>query len=174
YRALIRQAEGKSGDPDVNKVRMIGAAYGIEFIEKASAESNGHLKPVHARAGEGEILDVLGIKTQVMLTGQETAKSFSAFVTHDLPNYGPPMHVHHNEHESFVVLEGEYVLQTSEDRYTVKAGAFAHFPKETPHTYACSSENGGKLLVLTMPSGFEKFFRGIDGVPPLPDGKPDL
>ena len=178
YRALIRQAEGKSGVPEVKKVGMIGSAYGIEFIGDGkgghSTRNGSGMKPFHARSGEGEILNVLGIRTQVMLSGAETAKSFSLFVTHDLPNYGPPMHVHHNEHESFVVLEGEYILQVADERYTAKAGAFVHMPKEVPHTYARVSPEKGKLLVLTMPSGFEKFFRGVDALPPLADGTPDL
>jgi quercetin dioxygenase-like cupin family protein len=176
YRALIRQAEGNGAEIDLGKVQRIGGAYGIEFVDGMNGHQNAPKSPaapVHRRRDEGDLLNLVGNPTRLKLAAADTAKAFSLFVTEDVLHFGPPLHLHHNDHESFVVLEGEYLIRIGEETHQAKAGAFVHIPKETPHTYARISESPAQLLVLTTPGGFEKFCREVDAMPAPADGKPD-
>ena len=49
--------------------------------------------------------------------------------------FSPPLHVHHDEHEAFYVLEGELEIACGSERYSAAAGAFAFLPSGIAHTF---------------------------------------
>ncbi|MDY6962614.1 MAG: cupin domain-containing protein, partial [Pseudomonadota bacterium] len=51
------------------------------------------------------------------------------------PRNGVPMHVHANEEECFVVLEGSLHLTQGEDRLNLLAGDVATVRRGTPHAW---------------------------------------
>ncbi len=61
--------------------------------------------------------------------------------------FSPPLHVHHDEHEAFYVLEGELDIVCGSERYNAAAGAFAFLPSGIAHTFRVV----GRTRVLTMP-----------------------
>jgi quercetin dioxygenase-like cupin family protein len=91
----------------------------------------------------------------------------------------PPPHVHAGEAESFVVLEGELTLHTLEGETVLRAGDGAHGPAGEPHTFAVTSPEGARFLLISAPASFEAFVRAF-GVPaerrelPVLDGPPDV
>lgn len=70
----------------------------------------------------------------------------------------PPLHIHHREDETFVVLDGELSLHTPDGSQTLRAGQGALAPKGVPHVYRVESEQARWLSVST-PSGFASFVR---------------
>jgi uncharacterized protein YjlB len=83
------------------------------------------------------------------------------------------LHVHENDDESFVVLEGsvEYVLDGT--RVLAQAGDALHVPRGIPHAFRVVSADGARMLGIGAPAGHEQFF-ALAGDPldaPLP---PDM
>jgi mannose-6-phosphate isomerase-like protein (cupin superfamily) len=71
----------------------------------------------------------------------------------------PPLHVHHREDETFVVLEGSLALFLPEGRrIDLGAGEAAVAPRDTPHVYRVESEQA-RWLAIGTPAGFDAFVR---------------
>jgi quercetin dioxygenase-like cupin family protein len=83
----------------------------------------------------------------------------------------PPLHVHHEEDETFVVLDGELTIFLPGESRTVRAGEAAFAPKGVPHVYRVETEQARWLGVAT-PGGFASFVLAAsdpaesDGLPP--------
>lgn len=156
------------GELDIPGMIARGVEFGIEFVPPGvDMAVIDHRQPegLHAlirQREEGERLNVIGIPTTVKLNAAESGGLLSAFVTHDAPRVGPPLHVHRNEDEALIVLEGRYVAQENGARHELAPGMVAYFPRGVAHTYANAGDTPGKLLVITTPGGFETFFREVD------------
>src|SRR6266487_7007772 len=70
---------------------------------------------------------------------------------------GTPRHVHHNEDETFYVLEGEVTFLVGDERIDVAAGDFLFAPREIPHAYVVRSERA-RILSTISPAGIEQLF----------------
>jgi mannose-6-phosphate isomerase-like protein (cupin superfamily) len=79
-------------------------------------------------------------------------------------DFGPPVHIHHNEDEYFLILEGHYIYQVDNNLVELKAGDLLFAPKGVPHAFRCLSEEG-RTLVFTKPAGFERYFSEVAQLP---------
>jgi len=76
-------------------------------------------------------------------------------------------HVHTLEEEGFFILEGEFTLYVAEPEGITKQvghpGDFVWGPRDYPHYYHITGEQGARVLTCLVPggSGFTKFFYGI-------------
>ena len=80
----------------------------------------------------------------------------------------PPLHVHQNEDEFFLVLEGQLIVRRRNEELTLETGQSAFLPRNVPHTFKVASSRVRFLNCIT-PGGFEEFFRDL-GQPVNPDG----
>jgi mannose-6-phosphate isomerase-like protein (cupin superfamily) len=91
----------------------------------------------------------------------------------------PPPHVHANEGEGFLVLEGELTVHTAEGSVALGPGQSGHAPAGEVHTIEVTSDAPARWLLVSAPAGFEAFVRAYgtpaehDGLPVL-DGPPDI
>ncbi|NUM55491.1 MAG: cupin domain-containing protein [Candidatus Hydrogenedentes bacterium] len=91
----------------------------------------------------------------------------------------PPPHVHHREHEVFVLLDADVEFQASADRFTGRPGAVAFLPSGIPHRFAVQ-QPWGQFLVIVTPAGFDRYLAPFSerathlDEPPLPSGPPDI
>jgi quercetin dioxygenase-like cupin family protein len=69
----------------------------------------------------------------------------------------PPLHVHHDADETFLVLAGEATIFVGAQRYECTAGDFVLGPKGVPHTFLVRSD-WTELLATFSPAGIEAFF----------------
>ncbi len=76
------------------------------------------------RPGEGRPIDLGGFQMSLKASEQDTEGAFSLLEADEPPNFGPPMHIHHNCAEAFYVLAGEYVIFIEEQEYRCPAGSF--------------------------------------------------
>lgn len=72
---------------------------------------------------------------------------------------GPPRHLHTEQEEWFYSLEGEFVVEVGDDRFTLKPGDSVFAPRRIPHVWAYVGSQPGKILIAFSPAGrMEAFF----------------
>src|SRR5436190_16726914 len=121
-------------------------------------------KPYRVASGEG-LANVWwkSGRITVKIAGADTGHAFSQIETDDPRGSGPPLHLHHNEDETFYVHEGEVTILVGEERIDLTAGDFLFAPREIPHAYVVRSERA-RMLVTASPGGVEQVFVSL-GVP---------
>ncbi|MBP2551575.1 putative cupin superfamily protein [Neorhizobium galegae] len=77
------------------------------------------------------------------------------------PRNGVPMHVHANEEECFIVLEGSLHLVNGDQRLNLSAGDVATVKRGTPHAWCNISEKSVRILIVFAPGHMERTFRRI-------------
>jgi mannose-6-phosphate isomerase-like protein (cupin superfamily) len=112
---------------------------------------------IHA-SGEARILRAFGEEVHLYLTGEETAGRFTQWLEVTPPGGGPPPHYHENEEEWFHVLEGRVSFFRDGAWEEVGPGACVHCPKRSVHTFKNTGDAPSRMLLTTMPSGFEEYF----------------
>ena len=117
--------------------------------------------PVNAPAQQQEILSVIGNTITVIIGGEKTADAYSVFELIVPPNEGPGLHIDKDWDEWWYVIEGTFTFTLNGERKQFNAGSFAHGPKGIPHSFKNTGEVTGKVVMVTMPSGLEKFFRNV-------------
>lgn len=127
---------------------------------------------------EGESVWLVGDLITVKLPAESTDGVLSVVETKTPPGGGPPPHIHHNEDETFYVLEGTVEMLVGEQTIRADEGSSAHVAKGTLHTYKNIGTSPSKLLAVISPGGLEKFFleagdSAANGAAP-PEGEPDV
>jgi mannose-6-phosphate isomerase-like protein (cupin superfamily) len=110
-------------------------------------------------AGEGEQLEAFGDKARVLLAGQSVGGRFCVSESWTSSMAGPPLHVHENEDEVFVIREGRYEFQIEDMKVEVGVGDVLFAPRAVPHTFRVVSDGPGRFLLIAAPGGFDDFFR---------------
>ncbi len=116
------------------------------------------------RPGEGRSIDLGGFQMSLKASEEDTAGAFSLLEADEPPNFGPPMHIHHNCAEAFYVVAGEYVIFIEEQEFRCPAGSFVYIPSKTRHGFRVGTEPSRKLNVYVpgaMVDYFDKLSRAI-------------
>jgi len=92
----------------------------------------------------------------------ETGNAFSQLVMDEPRGSATPLHIHHNEDETFYILEGQ-VAMFGDERIDLEAGDYCFVPRGVRHAYLVRSERA-RMLVTISPSGTEQLFVSL-GVP---------
>ena len=126
--------------------------------------------PYHVAAGEG-IDDVWWKAGRVTVKAgdAETGGAFAQIETDDPRGSGPPRHLHHNEDETFYILEGQVTALVGEERIDLAAGDYLFAPRGIAHSYVVRSERA-RMLVTLSPAGVAELFVSL-GVP-VTDAEP--
>ena len=108
---------------------------------------------------KGVTMNTLDIK----ISGKDTENDLAVFEQTGLtPRGGPPLHIHPNQDEWFYVVEGEYLFQVGEEKYSMKSGDTIFLPRKVKHAFVQLSGKG-KMIVSYLPSGkMEDFFAVTD------------
>ncbi len=76
----------------------------------------------------------------------------------------PPLHVHHDLDDTWLVLEGEFVLRCGDDQRTVGPGTWVSMPRGIPHTFRVVGDREGRILMVHDNAHFRDLVRAL-GVP---------
>jgi quercetin dioxygenase-like cupin family protein len=136
-----------------------------------SPETVTTTKPYHVASGEG-LADVWwkSGRLTVKAGGPEAGHALSQIVVDDPQGTGPPVHIHHNEDETFYVLEGDVTFMVGDERIDLAAGGYLFGPRDIPHSYVVRSERA-RMLVTACPGGIEQALVSL-GVPVTGDEPP--
>jgi mannose-6-phosphate isomerase-like protein (cupin superfamily) len=139
----------------------------------------GEQNVAHVPPDGGRTLWVLGDLYRFIAASEDTDGAFALVETTTPPeNPGPPPHIHHQEDETFYLLEGQLELLVNDRTTTVSAGSFVRIPKGTLHTFRNVGTEPARFLAMVVPGGFEKFWEEV-GEPATdpsspPAGPPDV
>jgi mannose-6-phosphate isomerase-like protein (cupin superfamily) len=116
---------------------------------------------VKAPAGQGETLSVIGHTIAVKIGAEHTDGAYSVFELTVPPDAGTGLHIDQDWDEYWHVIEGSFAFTLNGERKELVAGGFAYGPKGIPHSFRNVGVTAGKLVMVTTPSGLEKFFRHV-------------
>jgi mannose-6-phosphate isomerase-like protein (cupin superfamily) len=105
----------------------------------------------------GEATWFLGTRMTVKATAQTTGGAFGLIEVQLAVGFSPPMHIHHQEDESFWILEGELTVVCDGQSYQAGPGSLIYLPRDLPHTFRVD-KGPARLLELVQPGGHEQFY----------------
>ncbi|MDQ6946339.1 MAG: cupin domain-containing protein [Actinomycetota bacterium] len=112
-------------------------------------------------AQEGDAYWTLGMLVVVKARGRSTGGKFSVCEFLCPPGYGPPLHVHRREDESFWVLEGRVRFRCGDAEFTAGPGSYVFQPLGVPHGFKVIGGENARLIHLAVPAGMEEFHAGL-------------
>ena len=136
--------------------------------------------PTLTRAGSGEARWFLGALTETLLTHESTGGALSILQVTEPPGAEAPLHVHHHDDETFVVLDGAVTFEVGGETIPAAAGDVPFRPRARPHRYAVGPGGCRMLFILTPGGRFDEMIRAMSvpartrTLPPPPDGPPDV
>jgi quercetin dioxygenase-like cupin family protein len=108
------------------------------------------------------VIPFLGQRYHVRVSGQDTAGTFAVLDTEAARGHGSPMHLHRNDCEVFLVLEGTLRVVVDGQEHEACAGSAAVLPAGRPHGFVVTSETARYLTVHHGPA-FERFAAAAAG-----------
>lgn len=97
-----------------------------------------------APSGEGPMV--------VRASGDETGGAYDIVEAIIEPGPGvTPLHVHHDNDEAILVLDGELTVQIDDEIHTLPAGGYAMAPRTIPHTYQNSGRDPARVQFIYSP-----------------------
>jgi mannose-6-phosphate isomerase-like protein (cupin superfamily) len=121
--------------------------------------------------GDAETVQMGGFNVIFHAGQRDTQGAFSLLETREqAAAAGPPLHVHRDAAESFLVLAGEYVMHLDGREFRCPPGSFIYVPLGMPHTFRVTA-TGSRKLNLYTPAAMEGYFRELSAA--LRDGVDD-
>ena len=113
-------------------------------------------QPYVVAAGDGEHMHFLNHLATTKVKGSGVATM--AAVEFEAPRgFGPPLHLHDDDDELIVVLDGEIVFRSGERESTASAGGMAFLPRGIPHSFQVLSPSA-RFLSVTASTGASATF----------------
>jgi quercetin dioxygenase-like cupin family protein len=157
-----------------------GAADRCELHRSAGGPSSaypcvvGNEAPIVVLPGEGHTFSLGGSTFSLLVTGEQTRGQFAVTLFSVPPEFsGPRPHVHERTYDVAFVLEGTLVFTFTDGRHEAPAGSLVVIPPGVPHTFSNPGATPARAAGLSIPGGFEHYFREIaesvaPGEPPDP------
>jgi mannose-6-phosphate isomerase-like protein (cupin superfamily) len=112
----------------------------------------------HDESADGRMHRIGGDIGRVLVAGEETNGEFAVIEALADPGSGPPLHVHHREDEHFYVVEGQAKFVAGGKTILASAGDYVVGPRGVAHTFRNTGATPLRMIIITRPAGFEKFF----------------
>jgi mannose-6-phosphate isomerase-like protein (cupin superfamily) len=129
------------------------------------------IPPFAVQAGDGTALvaptgDVVTVKADT----RKTDGSLTVIEIVVAPKSGPALHNHVREDELWYVIDGDFRFKAGDVMLRASTGGMAFGPRGTAHCFQNIGNAPGRLLVITTPSGLERFFEQFAELPTGPTG----
>ena len=133
--------------------------------------------PVRVAAGEdcfGEQRG-LGISTIAFKVVPQDSNGFLIIENTFRAKGGPARHLHFAQDEWFYAVEGEFIIEVGQQRFSMQPGDSLLAPRQVPHVWAYVGDTIGRMLITFIPAGkMEAFFREVTKANAMPPQNPDL
>lgn len=121
------------------------------------------MKPTHVTYSTLKALQITeGITAKTLLKSKDTNGLQAIFEDIVEPGFGPPRHIHHQQDETFLFLEGTFDVEIGDQFFRMTAGDVAFVPKGQPHTWKNVGNTIGRLRYIFSPaSNIEEMFEDM-------------
>ncbi|MBR0697134.1 cupin domain-containing protein [Bradyrhizobium lablabi] len=102
-----------------------------------------------------------GERCLIRVSAEETNGAYSIVEIVASPGDSTPMHVHQNEDEHFVILEGTARIACGDKVVDAPAGTSMSLPRNVPHAWGNPTKSPIRFVVTTTPGGVEESLRLI-------------
>jgi mannose-6-phosphate isomerase-like protein (cupin superfamily) len=127
--------------------------------------------PFAVQPGEGQVVETpTGDSVTVKADTARTNGSLTILELSVEPGSGPALHTHLREDEVWYVLDGDFRFKAGDVMLRAATGGMAFGPRGTPHNFQNTGNTPGRLLIITSPSGVERFFEQFAALLPGPVG----
>jgi mannose-6-phosphate isomerase-like protein (cupin superfamily) len=120
----------------------------------------------------------LSLPTWIRASGAETGGAFSLIEQVIPPGFVSPWHIHHDEDESFYVIEGRVTVVVADRSVTLNSGDYGFGPRGIPHGFRIEGVTPARVLLMTNGREFAEFVRETsqpaDGATPGEPSEADL
>lgn len=106
-----------------------------------------------------------GERITVRISSVDTNGAYTVVESVAAPGCSPPVHLHRNEEEHFVVIAGRYKILIEDKLIDAPVGTSVTVPKGARHSWLNVSEEPSRLLVVLTPGGFERCIETIHNNP---------
>ena len=117
-------------------------------------------RPIVLMPGDGRSIDLGNFDMSVKVSGADTGGAFSLLEASEPPNFGPPMHIHHDCAEAFYVLDGEYRIYIEGEEHRCPAGSFILIPSGLRHGFRVGDKPSRKLNIY-VPAEMIGYFESL-------------
>jgi mannose-6-phosphate isomerase-like protein (cupin superfamily) len=101
------------------------------------------------RQGDGEWLQITpGERFKIRTSAEETEEAYTMLELVADPQNGAPMHLHKNEVEHFIVLEGTLHIANGDKTLDAPVGSAVTVRKGVPHAWCNLSETPLRMLLV--------------------------
>jgi mannose-6-phosphate isomerase-like protein (cupin superfamily) len=115
-------------------------------------------------SGEGRTLPLGGVDRVIWkAVSADTNGQYAMMELWTGPGSGSPLHVHHNEDESFFILEGTLTIWLGDEVVEATPGTFVLVPRDVVHAFRNRGSEMMRALVTMSPGGLEAFFEIVCG-----------
>lgn len=112
------------------------------------------------------------IPLSIKISSSDTGGKLFLFQHENMTKGGPPRHIHHGQDEWFYAVKGEFAMEVGDEgdceKFRLKAGDSFLAPRGIPHAWACISEPGTLITMVTPAQTFEEFIVETTKHPTLP------
>jgi quercetin dioxygenase-like cupin family protein len=105
----------------------------------------------------GRPLWFAGVRVIVHVTAADSGGRVGVWESEEPRGTALPLHVHTNEDEQMVVLEGEVSVRVGDETHRLRAGDTLALPRGVPHAHRVESD-AARILTVATPGGFERLF----------------
>jgi mannose-6-phosphate isomerase-like protein (cupin superfamily) len=115
---------------------------------------------------DGKPIHVVGDEVVVKISSRDTDGAFAVFESRTLPLHGPPLHMHHDQDETWRVINGEFVFEVDGQEIYAGPGATVFAPRGSRHTFQNIGTTPGRLVTTVVPGGLDLFFEELEQAVP--------
>ncbi|WP_043159676.1 cupin domain-containing protein [Bradyrhizobium sp. Ai1a-2] len=102
-----------------------------------------------------------GERCLIRTSAADTNGAFSVVEIISQPGDGTPVHIHRNEDEHFIILEGTARFLYGDKTFDVAAGSSVSASKDIPHAWCNPFGSPFRMLAIASPGGCEEALRVI-------------
>jgi quercetin dioxygenase-like cupin family protein len=119
----------------------------------------------HTDAGEW-LRWMPGERFSVRMASAETDGRYTTIEFVATKEAAVPFHIHRNEDEHFLLLEGKMRFFRGDEVIDASAGETVRVPKGVPHGWAALSDEPCRILITFAPGGIDEAFRALAAAGP--------